>query len=62
MSDTITDYQGNRIISLLEDVLKELEKLNAYNGTLDKMKDHLRHIDSHTNDAQKYLFDISLKD
>jgi len=62
MSDTISEYQGDRIISLLEKILKELEKLNSYNGPLDKMNDHLRDIESNTDKSQNYLYDISRKD
>ena len=61
MSDTISEYQGDRIISLLEKILKELEKLNSYNGPLDKMNDHLRDIESNTDKSQNYLYDISRK-
>jgi hypothetical protein len=62
MSDTITEHQGKQIISLLEDVVKELKKLNSYNGPLDTMNDHLRDIESHTDQSKKYLYSISLKD
>lgn len=62
MADTITEYQGDQIIGLLENVLKELKKLNSYNGPLDKMNDHLRDIESNTDKSQDYLFKISLKD